>query len=237
MPAAEQQVAAVAGGDAVVDQQQQGAGFGWQTIKSIAFRVMIVYFISSLVRNWRSGPSTSINGTATPTASVVPPSHNMYSKMQRFDLYVYLSLDEGRFDAFDDESQLFWKEEGMVYGDWTSGPNGDGSHVVSRTIPCPTVLQNNGSIYIHVFVVKSGQSPDPKSRYYVKRELIYHSRMLNKYKKKYYKKTTNLLTGRTEQSEEDQKKAEIMKHEILSHWHPNLTINLIDDHSPWQKGW
>lgn len=24
--------------------------------------------------------------------------------------------------------------------------------------------------------------------------------------------------------------------EVLSHWHPNLTINLIDDHTPWTKG-
>ncbi|CAF1566869.1 unnamed protein product, partial [Didymodactylos carnosus] len=24
--------------------------------------------------------------------------------------------------------------------------------------------------------------------------------------------------------------------ELLSHWHPNMTINLLDDHSPWTKG-
>lgn len=24
--------------------------------------------------------------------------------------------------------------------------------------------------------------------------------------------------------------------EILSHWHPNLTLNLLDDHSPWIRG-
>lgn len=24
--------------------------------------------------------------------------------------------------------------------------------------------------------------------------------------------------------------------EVLSHWHPNMTINLIDDHTPWVKG-
>ncbi len=26
------------------------------------------------------------------------------------------------------------------------------------------------------------------------------------------------------------------KVEILSHWHPNLTINLVDDHTPWVEG-
>ena len=27
-----------------------------------------------------------------------------------------------------------------------------------------------------------------------------------------------------------------MSVQVLSHWHPNLTINLIDDHTPWQQG-
>lgn len=24
--------------------------------------------------------------------------------------------------------------------------------------------------------------------------------------------------------------------EIISHWHPNLTINMVDDHTAWVKG-
>lgn len=24
--------------------------------------------------------------------------------------------------------------------------------------------------------------------------------------------------------------------EVISHWHPNLTINIVDDHTPWVKG-
>ena len=23
---------------------------------------------------------------------------------------------------------------------------------------------------------------------------------------------------------------------MISHWHPNITINLVDDHTPWVKG-
>ena len=38
---------------------------------------------------------------------------------------------------------------------------------------------------------------------------------LNKYKKKYYKKTANLLTGESDQSEEDLAKAQIMKYEVV----------------------
>lgn len=76
-----------------------------------------------------------------------------------------------RFNAFNDEAALFWKETDLVYGDWTSGPNGDGSRLKSSTFPVPQVLLNNGSLYLHVFVVKEGQSPNPKDRHYVKREV------------------------------------------------------------------
>jgi len=38
--------------------------------------------------------------------------------------------------------------------------------------------------------------------------------------------TIYLISGLTEQSEIDQEKAKTIKSEIVSHWHPNLTINL-----------
>ncbi len=45
------------------------------------------------------------------------------------------------------------------------------------------------------------------------------------------------MTGETKATKEEQSKAEAnIKQEILSHWHPNLTINIIDDHTPWVKG-
>ena len=33
--------------------------------------------------------------------------------------------------------------------------------------------------------------------------------------------------------EEQAKAAEGIKHEIFSHWHPNVTINLVNDYTPW----
>jgi len=31
-------------------------------------------------------------------------------------------------------------------------------------------------------------------------------------------------------------KAETMKEEVVSHWHPNLTINLVTDQTNWIQG-
>ena len=40
---------------------------------------------------------------------------------------MYLSEDED-FSDFKNEKALFWMEKGLVYGDWETGPNSDGSY-------------------------------------------------------------------------------------------------------------
>ena len=66
---------------------------------------------------------------------------------------------------------------------------------------------------------------------------IYASYQLNKFKKKYYRQTANLITGKTEQSEVDQQKVkEGVKFEVLNFWHPNITVNLVTDYTSWTRG-
>lgn len=45
-----------------------------------------------------------------------------------------------------------------------------------------------------------------------------------------------MLTGETTASKEEIEKAELMNQEYVSHWHPNLTINLVTDHTNWVYG-
>ncbi|EJW84099.1 cleft lip and palate transmembrane protein 1 [Wuchereria bancrofti] len=218
---------------------EQQRGFDtWTFIKGMLYRIMIVYFVTSFLKNFMNGRSGGVgyNNTGVSNTGASLPSRNLFQPGQKFDLYIYLSDSQDKFDEFDDESALFWKETGITYSDWTSGPDGDGSRTKSATFPTPKSLANNGSLYIHVFIVKKDQSPDRRSRLHVKREVLYNVRQLNKYKKKYYKKTQNLLTGKTEQTEEEQKKAEVMSFEVLNYWHPNLTISLVDDQTAWQRG-
>jgi hypothetical protein len=44
------------------------------------------------------------------------------------DFYVYLSESE-KFSDFSNPDALIWSEKGMIYGDWSSGSNGDGTRV------------------------------------------------------------------------------------------------------------
>ena len=51
---------------------------------------------------------------------------------------MYISESE-TFNDFDNPNALFWLEEELIYGDWTGGPNGDGSYIKSGQIPISEV--------------------------------------------------------------------------------------------------
>ncbi|CAP23556.2 Protein CBG03077 [Caenorhabditis briggsae] len=206
--------------------EAQAGGF-WQLMK----QAVTIYFMVSMVSNFLrpSTPGTSTNGTSTTAAG--NKATNLFPNHQLFDLYVYMDENEFPFKQFDSAPEkLVWMRSAMRYDDWTSGENNDGSFTSTE------LLLRNESLYLHTFIVKTGQSPNPKDRNYFKNQVVYKMHQLNKFKKKYYKKTANLLTGESEQSEEDLAKAQVMKFEVLNHWHPNISISLVVDQSPWARG-
>nr|CAD2136525.1 unnamed protein product [Meloidogyne enterolobii] len=216
---------------AVQDQQQFQL---WPFLKSMLTRLLMFWLISSLIRNF-FGTKNEQTGTGV-SKQQFPPSFNLFSPNQRYHYFMYLSSQANLFPLFDDEkakSSLIWEERNLFYGDWESGPQFDGSHIRSLSFPTPDVLKKNESIYLHVFLVKDGLSHFSGDSNYV----VYSNTQLNKYKKKYYRKTTNLLTGKTEQNVEEQQKAdEGVKWEMLNYWHPNITVNLVTDFTAWTKG-
>ena len=76
----------------------------------------------------------------------------------------------------------FFNFLGLIYGDWYSGPNGDGTYSLSMQFEPSKALQNNGSIFMHAYVVKSGKSPDPEAGKgkFSKKWTMYKKRMMNK---------------------------------------------------------
>lgn len=85
-----------------------------------------------------------------------------------------------------------------------------------------------------MFATKIGKSPNPADlEFYAGNDLSHSSRLLNRFKKIRHQKTHNLLTGQSESKSDEN--SEIIS-ENLSHWHPNLTINLVTDQTNWIKG-
>lgn len=198
--------------------------------KSLIIRALVVYFITSMFRQ-PSAPKADVN---SPTGATRSPAINMFANGTVLDMYAYLS--EKEFHNVD-EGELIWKLPGLVYGDWNAGPTGDATFTYTTSFVPSENLKNNGSIYLHVYIVPSGKSLDSKDKSnYAGSYITYGRKMVNKYKKLKYLKTHNLLTGETEKSEEEIMKAETLKEEIVSHWHPNLTINLVTDQTNWMQG-
>lgn len=203
--------------------------------KSLIVRALVIYFISSFFRRPQTTPPAGSGSGAGNEVGPVP-AFNYFENGTLFDLHVYLTESDNGVN-FNDPSSLIWLEEGLTYGDWYNGVNGDGIFTTSYKFTPSRQLQNNGSIYLYTFITKTGKSPDPASgENFAGRYISSATRMANKFKKIRYKKTVNLLTGSTEQSEEDQKKAESIQSEIVSHWHPNLTINFVYDYTQWTRG-
>uniref|UniRef100_A0A4W5NVB1 CLPTM1 regulator of GABA type A receptor forward trafficking n=1 Tax=Hucho hucho TaxID=62062 RepID=A0A4W5NVB1_9TELE len=240
----------------------------WSVIKGVLFRIFVIWAISSWFRRGSSTPDPS-----TPAGAPHLPSRNLFPKESLMDLYVYISQDEV-FSDFNNTQSLFWFHRDLVYGDWNTGEDGDGCYEHSIDLDIPEKVQMNGSLYIHVYFTKTGFHPDPKRKGQYRRLATVHAtRMLNKFKRRKFVKTKNLLTGETE-TDPEMIKVSCVYHdaqtifyfrsvnpvhtvlvdcsssflpspqraesygpvEIISHWHPNLTINMVDDHTAWVKG-
>jgi hypothetical protein len=218
----------------------------WQLFQSVATRMIIMYFAMNAMSYFRGSanvkPDVTSDGKSSPSSasssSVLSsgPQGNLFPKGTKFDMYVYLSESEN-FKNFNDSNALYWSLMNIEYGKWDGGDTNDGLFIYSNQFETTYNMQNNGSIYLHVYFTENGRSPNPSEKdTYSRRRTFSTFKRLNKYSKRVYKTTKNLLTGTTDKDEEYQLKAKENLVEILSFYHPNLTINLVDDHTPWQKG-
>ncbi|XP_015758843.1 PREDICTED: cleft lip and palate transmembrane protein 1 homolog [Acropora digitifera] len=113
----------------------------------------------------------------------------------------------------------------------------DGTRLFSTSIQASKRLQNNGTLYAHVFVTKHGKSPDPMHPKYNRFAVVNSTMLLTVFRKKRVHKTVNLLTGKADaHPDEVQSLTSNKPAEVISYWHPNLTINLMDDQTPWTQG-
>ncbi|MGH0181840.1 UNVERIFIED_CONTAM: hypothetical protein FKN15_008126 [Acipenser sinensis] len=133
------------------------------------------------------------------------------------DLHVYISESE-HFTDFNNTEALLWGQTDLVYGDWSSGENGDGCYEHYQELDVPESVKQNGSVYVHVYFTKSGFHPDPK-------------------RKGQYRRLATAHMSRTPVYREQAQRAEDYGPiEVISHWHPNVTISMVDDHTAWVKG-
>ncbi|KAJ3631025.1 hypothetical protein MTP99_012182 [Tenebrio molitor] len=190
--------------------------------KSLIIRALIIYFITSLFRK-PSAPQTNNTGAPTPTFT----AKNIFTDGTPLTLHVYVTENEEMKDF--NPTDLFWYKDNLVYGDWASGADKDGTYFLEKNLTITNHIRNNGSLYLHAFVTKRGESPNPKASNFGKNQMTRVVKQLNKFKKLKSSGTKNLLTGTSE-------KLEVEDGKIVSHWHPNFTLNLVTDQTAWTYG-
>ncbi|CAB3989747.1 cleft lip and palate transmembrane 1 homolog [Paramuricea clavata] len=207
------------------EQQQQPQESVWKTILT---RLFVFWLISQFFKSRQS--NTNQTG--------IRSSRNLFPLGTSVDLWVYLSPEE---EIFRDQSQvedkkLIWFLKELKVGNWTSGPNNDGSHSFHYQVKTSMEMQNNGSLYLHAFITKSGSPPNPHQPGYKKQDVVGKIRLMTVYRKRRIHKTKNLLTGAAEIQSDAKIGDKNTPIELISYWHPNLTINLLDDQTQWTKG-
>lgn len=202
------------------------------TLKNIMFNMMMAWL---LMRYFFPGGQRG-----AVRESKIKTSPCLFEPDFPMDLYAYVSEDSFEPDFFNPK-ELKWVQKNLIFGNWNQGPNGDSTYQKEFDIDLSPKVQRNGSIWLHVYFVQSGYIPFEATRAaenYSPTYTIHRKKQLNRFKKRRYRETHNLITGKTEKSEEEIEKIKNKIHEeIVSHWHPNLTINMIyDHHATWTQG-
>lgn len=146
-------------------------------LKSLIVRGLIIYFVTSFFRRPSPSPVTTPTTSGLPVPSIA--ARNLIPNGTALTLYIYLSEKE-HFTDFSEDS-LFWMKDNLIYGDWKSGDNEDGTYTFENVYPITETLRKNGSLFLHVYLTKQGESPNPKDENYDKKhQFSYTKKLLNK---------------------------------------------------------
>ena len=209
-------------------QQQQG-WFG--KMIGMAFRM----YLMMTVMKWFTGnkgtqpPQTD---SSTPNQNQAPQFAGMNSFQfgDKYQLFIHLT-DSEVFDAdsFKSESLFQKKIPNLTFGNWE-----EEVPTVTEKVSLPdSVMLYNRSLHLHTFLTPNGfetpfSAPDHKTRYE-------HYQFTPYRKLVKFKRTANLITGSSDIKEEDILEDPKLA-PIIPHYHPNISINVLYDVSPFKMG-
>lgn len=148
-----------------------------------------------------------------------PTMPNLFSRGELVDVHFYFS-----------ESKQLVVESLETEPDWGVSDVQLGTHeAVSKnvTLRLPEGVQNNGSLFLHVFVVRKGHDFERHNAFFGVHQLTRHGP-----KRKEVKEKNLLFEGDGEEAKEDEEEGPL---EVVNYWKPSLTIAMVDDFSRYSK--
>ncbi|KAF9133475.1 hypothetical protein BGW39_009665 [Mortierella sp. 14UC] len=221
--------------------QQQQQSFQ-QTVMQIITRAMMAYAFMSFINGGFGGKKTPVTphpdsivqtnspeGLAQPNLAFEPAKvFPLWEEKTKADLFVYISEDY-EFNKFEDKNSLVWRSDDFELGDWSD------DRVVDLSIKPSKHVQNNGTLYAHIYFAKKDAPLNPASKDFSLDNRVYSRKMLTRYYKKRKEfKVKKLVGGKQEEEPEPEKPVEESAvpeggSSIVSYWHQNLTIALLSD--------
>ncbi|KAF9385406.1 hypothetical protein CPC16_007999 [Podila verticillata] len=149
----------------------------------------------------------------------------LWAPNTKADVFVYVSEDYD-FSRYDDQESLLWRTNDIEVGkNWQDERVADLSIVPSKHV------QNNGTLYAHIYLAKQPATLNPSSEGFDPNNRVYVRKPLTRYfTKKREFKVKKLVGGNQEEAEEEKPvEANVPTSTIVSYWHQNLTINVLNE--------
>ncbi|KAJ8606265.1 hypothetical protein MRB53_041087 [Persea americana] len=194
---------------AAAPAQQNGGGGG----SSVGMFLAIQFVTKNLLG---VGSKQAVNGTmeeASKVAAVAPQTASISARPLSMPSLKNMPA-----------SSLVLEQKKIPLNDYSD------SRDIHATFPVPTEVQNNGTLWAHIYVAQSGSSLDPTASQYDSAKAYHFIRPVTQHlPKKKVRKVRNLLSGlnETEAAEEDEEPAAKV---IASYYHPNFTMSLVPDY-------
>lgn len=204
-------------------------------------RIFLIYtavnfFKGSFTNQNQNAPVPTSPGEPSQPGVISTASKPIWSFGTKVNLRVYVTEDEEICDF--NSNSLFWESNFVDFGSWDYSESYEGLVNISKNV------QNNGTLYAHIYMVKQHFNLDPKSPFYSPDGFVHFKHTLTRYQpqRKVVKKK-KLLGDSTEELEDTDSKVSSSKTTgllkgkelpIVSYWHRNLTLNLVNHEAAFQ---
>eukprot|EP00824_Muranothrix_gubernata_P005097 TRINITY_DN16613_c0_g1_i1.p1 TRINITY_DN16613_c0_g1~~TRINITY_DN16613_c0_g1_i1.p1 ORF type:complete len:619 (+),score=121.66 TRINITY_DN16613_c0_g1_i1:19-1875(+) len=209
-----------AGGSPQSQQQGTGRSFFWTVLRTL----VILYLVQSFMGGHKKAPVDSVTGVP------LAPHRNLFKYGQPMTLRVYMAPSE-TFSDFGNKEALLWKEEGLTFDSTARN-----TRAKNTTFVATAYLQQNGTMFAHIYFTKYGHSPDPRNPHYDPLATSYRAHSMVRFlPKPRAVNRTNLISGETKEEISTPRSAK-SSDEIISYWKPELTLNLVEDWTAYPRG-
>eukprot|EP00455_Lapot_gusevi_P053598 TRINITY_DN839_c0_g1_i1.p1 TRINITY_DN839_c0_g1~~TRINITY_DN839_c0_g1_i1.p1 ORF type:complete len:643 (+),score=203.02 TRINITY_DN839_c0_g1_i1:51-1979(+) len=226
---AEAQAGAPANANGNDNAQPQRSLFG-----SIVQMIVMYYVFSNLFKS-NTAPAPVADKV---TGKAVGAHRNLWRDGDPFEIRVYVSEQANFEDEAQKSQRLVWQQTRLAFN-WDS----NNERSTNITIPATSHVQNNGSIWAHIFFLRADAKFDVHRINYDDPSINYKKQQLNEYRPKPKINTRkNLISGEwaddrvakelAESSKQEHELLEEMKAqpvEIQSFWKPVLSLRLVHD--------